>query len=124
MKKILAALVVTLALPAANCQAQCPGCGPCALTFGRSGTINYCWGIKICASLKANNGCGGCGSCGGCGGCNGPWYTYWPLEAHFQTPAPTGYPYWPSPMVSSLGQQGAGAYQQVGFQAPSYWYGH
>jgi hypothetical protein len=28
----------------------------------------------------------------------GPWYLYWPLEAHFVAPAPTGYPYWPSPM--------------------------
>lgn len=25
----------------------------------------------------------------------GPWYLYWPLEAHFVAPAPTGYPYWP-----------------------------
>jgi hypothetical protein len=25
----------------------------------------------------------------------GPWYLYWPLEAHFQTPAPPAYPYWP-----------------------------
>lgn len=31
----------------------------------------------------------------------GPWYLYWPLEAHFQQPAPYGnhYPYWPSPMT-------------------------
>jgi hypothetical protein len=28
----------------------------------------------------------------------GPWYLYWPLEAHFTAPAPTGYPYWPAPM--------------------------
>ena len=28
----------------------------------------------------------------------GPWYLYWPMEAHFQAPAPTGYPYWPAPM--------------------------
>jgi hypothetical protein len=26
----------------------------------------------------------------------GPWYLYWPLEAHFVAPAPTGYPYWPA----------------------------
>src|SRR5207249_2993032 len=28
----------------------------------------------------------------------GPWYLYWPLEAHFQYPAPYGaqYPYWPA----------------------------
>ncbi len=28
----------------------------------------------------------------------GPWYQYWPLEAHFQQVAPTGYPTWPQPM--------------------------
>jgi hypothetical protein len=29
----------------------------------------------------------------------GPWYLYWPMEAHFVAPAPTGYPYWPSAQV-------------------------
>jgi hypothetical protein len=38
---------------------------------------------------------GGCGP-GGCAQL-GPWYHYWPLDAHFITPAPTGYPYWPQP---------------------------
>jgi hypothetical protein len=28
----------------------------------------------------------------------GPWYLYWPMEAHFQQPAPTGFPFWPGPM--------------------------
>ncbi|HEY7153186.1 MAG TPA: hypothetical protein VH575_04420 [Gemmataceae bacterium] len=28
----------------------------------------------------------------------GPWYLYWPIEAHPVPPAPTGYPYWPNPM--------------------------
>jgi hypothetical protein len=28
----------------------------------------------------------------------GPWYLYWPLEAHFVAPAPTCYPYWRPPM--------------------------
>lgn len=27
----------------------------------------------------------------------GPWYLYWPLEAHFQTVAPTGYPGYTTP---------------------------
>lgn len=30
----------------------------------------------------------------------GPWYLYWPLEAHFVAPAPTGYPYWPPPQAA------------------------
>lgn len=79
----------------------------------------------------------------------GPWYSYWPLEAHFQTPAPTGYPYWPSPMDSSVIPQQPQAFnhapsgpalypppntraaappthQAVGYfqQVPSYWYGN
>jgi hypothetical protein len=37
------------------------------------------------------------GSRGPCCPQAGPWYLYWPLEAHFVAPAPTGYPYWPSP---------------------------
>jgi hypothetical protein len=33
-------------------------------------------------------------------GCQiGPWYSYWPLEAHFQTPALPCYPYWPLPQA-------------------------
>jgi hypothetical protein len=35
----------------------------------------------------------------GCSPQAGPWYLYWPLEAHFVAPAPTGYPYWPGPQV-------------------------
>jgi hypothetical protein len=45
-----------------------------------------------------------------CCGCNhntppqcGPWYLYWPLEAHFQTPAMPQYPYWPSPLGLAAG---------------------
>jgi hypothetical protein len=29
----------------------------------------------------------------------GPWYSYWPLEAHFQAPAMPCYPYWPAPQA-------------------------
>ncbi|HEY7427809.1 MAG TPA: hypothetical protein VH682_26495 [Gemmataceae bacterium] len=29
----------------------------------------------------------------------GPWYLYWPMEAHPVAPAPTGYPYWPGSQV-------------------------
>jgi hypothetical protein len=43
----------------------------------------------------------------------GPWYTYWPQEAHFQLPAPIGgqYPNWPSPWPP-------GASQPEAFAAP------
>jgi len=82
-----------------------------------------------------------------------PWYTYFPYDAYFQTPAPTGYqfPNWPGPQTSSaafnhhFGAPPAfggpapafgGPYaapsptppanvRPVGYsyQAPSYWYG-
>ena len=42
----------------------------------------------------------------------GPWYLYWPMEAHFQTPASPYYPYWPAPM--GLPNQVAGG-QQGGY---------
>jgi hypothetical protein len=32
-------------------------------------------------------------------GCRGPWYLYWPLEAHFITPANPHFPFWPSPQT-------------------------
>ena len=37
----------------------------------------------------------------------GPWYLYYPLEAEFKTPAPVGYPYWPSPMTLPVHSAGA-----------------
>jgi hypothetical protein len=76
----------------------------------------------------------------------GPWYQYWPYEAHFINPAPTGYPYWPSPQVLPGAVQAAPfsggtvapaptpvpqpapvkplSFQPVGYtsEAPSYWY--
>ena len=51
----------------------------------------------------------------------GPWYLYWPLEAHFQTPAPTGYPYWPSPMgLPPTGVPGPGNFQPAAYQPSGY----
>ena len=132
MKKILAALIVSVALPAATCQAH-DNC----LSFGTSGTISYGFRIKICGCFHWNPcGCsapsccgGGYGSGAGFGGA--PWYSYWPLEAHFQVPAPTGYPFWPSPMSPMMNGPAAygytpGAIQQTGYSgpAPSYWYGN
>jgi hypothetical protein len=33
-------------------------------------------------------------------GCQlGPWYSYWPMEAHYQTPALPSYPFWPAPQA-------------------------
>ena len=47
----------------------------------------------------------------------GPWYLYWPMEAHFQTPASPQYPYWPAPMglpQQQLGGQAMGGYAPYG----------
>ena len=137
MKKILAALIVTVAFPAAACHANDHG-----LSFGTSGTICYGFRINISGHLRWNP-CGSCApSCYGNGAGFGaaPWYSYWPVEAHFQVPAPTGYPYWPSPMGTAAGAQQFPAYgfgpsqapatpgvhQQIGYYgpAPSYWYGN
>lgn len=48
-----------------------------------------------------------------------PWYNYWPYEAHFQTPAPTGYPWWPAPQTPSPGfMPSAPAYAPAAPAAP------
>jgi hypothetical protein len=113
-----------------------------------------CFSTTICCSpVHVDAKLNGCLRVSGCPGAQaGPWYLYWPLEAHFGPPAPTGYPYWPSPMTlpaqaAQYGHPAAPAYptaapaypvaapapaapvQQTGFQpvgyyqqAPSYWY--
>lgn len=70
----------------------------------------------------------------------GPWYQYWPLEAHFQTPALPHYPSWPSRQslpggaAAFFGTQQhphggpahfhASGVQQTSYQrAPGYWHG-
>jgi hypothetical protein len=68
----------------------------------------------------------------GPGAC-GPWYLYWPLEAHFVAPALPSYPYWPSPQGLPPGQSfggpaaGPANFHQSGVQpagySPGYWYG-
>src|SRR5262245_34166400 len=36
----------------------------------------------------------------------GPWYNYWPLEAHFQVPAMPEYPYFSAPQTLPIGPPG------------------
>src|SRR5262245_44509712 len=59
---------------------------------------NACYGpVKVDAGFKLwfKVNCGNQGPLGYLA----PWYTYFPYEAHFQTPAPTGlYPHWPAPV--------------------------
>jgi hypothetical protein len=81
MKKLLLAgmlLLPCLAFPAplhawSCCPSGCP------------------WKFEIGGYVRVNRGCA-CAQAG-------PWYLYWPLEAHFNLPAPTGYPFWPNPMA-------------------------
>ncbi len=82
MKKLFIAAVLVLPLTAMPARAD----GWC-LPFRGNASINFQWNIS-----------GGAGA-----GSHyyqlGPWYHYWPLEAHFVTPATTGYPYWPPPQA-------------------------
>jgi hypothetical protein len=99
----------------------------------------------ICWRTWCGHDCCGAASAGGRAGPGsgpvtaGPWYTYYPYTGNSLTPAPTGYPYWPSPQTSGPMFGGnyqappqnpgfslypAGPVQPCGYyQAPSYWYG-
>jgi hypothetical protein len=48
------------------------------------------------------------GACGPGAAQAGPWYLYWPLEAHFQAPAPAGAHYFPGMMTLPPHFAGAG----------------
>jgi hypothetical protein len=124
MKKLaLAALFGLIVMAVSNTKASawggCPGgCNGSQCPGGF--TFNFC-------GFSVNVGCRGAGyvGCDGCCfGCPtlGPWYLYWPYEAHFNAPAPVpgggGYPYWPTAQTADFGGGNPGSY------APSYWYGH
>ncbi len=109
----LSALVLLTAPAAAN--------GPLGFTVGGSAQLSF-----YIAPYGGGGGGGGMMPAQA-----GPWYLYWPMEAHFNAPAPTGYPYWPSGMTlpdggttTSLGAFPSFA-QSGGFtpQAPYYWGG-
>jgi hypothetical protein len=122
MRKYILAAVLALPLTAlGQQQAWAGGGGDCCTPLYRVGISiglvfrGWCGCDYSCCKQKV--GCGHCGSGGGGGGggcCTfpggAPWYGYWPYPAHFQTPAPTGYPYWPAPMTYS----GYGAAPTVG----------
>lgn len=75
----------------------------------------------------ANNGAVSAGQppCGPTGGPQhgqpgvlGPWYLYYPYEAHFITPAHPQFPYWPSPQTLHRGQTDV---VPPVYAIPSYW---
>lgn len=146
MKKLALAamLAVTPLLFAQKANAWGGGCGDgCSGGFTLGGSISVngfckCWHGGGCGNqfgpMCGGGGCGGAygGGYGGSGGL-APWYSYYPYDAYFQTPAPTGYPYWPAPMTpypaaGVTADTGSypygGTYMPVAAQVPSYWYGH
>jgi hypothetical protein len=123
MRKFILATLAALPLALAT--------APLAEARGfRCYNIPFCF-PRLCPSDGGAGGGGGGHGCCGSGGIQlAPWYLYWPMEAHFQVAAPTGYPYWPAAMTppSTWGytpQPPAHGYQPVGYGgAPSYWYNH
>ncbi len=114
MKKLLFAAL--LALPLFAVSARADGCGcwfPTRVEAGANFYLRF-YGPNDGAAAQL-----------------GPWYLYYPLEAEFKTPAPVGYPYWPSPMTLPVHSAGAPApanFQPASFQpsaygapTPSYW---
>jgi hypothetical protein len=109
MKKCLWAGLLGLAFFVVPHRAHADGCGGCCGPWQINTGINFCFRVSPAGPAAQA----------------GPWYLYWPLEAHFGPPAPTGYPYWPASMT--LPTQGQPApISQTGYYspAPSYWYSH
>ncbi|HVS36554.1 MAG TPA: hypothetical protein VMS17_13400 [Gemmataceae bacterium] len=128
MRKIVFAALLALPVFAVSSRAQCCGSGGFGGTFGLG--INWCYSLHAGCGGGCPSGC--CPGGGGGVGQYGPWYLYWPMEAHFQTPAPTGYPYWPAPLTlppsAAYGAPAPGNFQPAPLQPagygappPSYW---
>jgi hypothetical protein len=126
MNKLFAAAFVALPLLALPAQAETWTCGPFSVDAG----FNYHLNV-ICNGHQV----GGSSSCPSCAD-YGPWYLYWPYEAHLQTQAPMPFPYWPSAQTApsapirpeKASASAKSAYQTVGYYyyprtTPNYWYG-
>jgi hypothetical protein len=114
MKKLFFAAL--LALPVFAVSARADGCG-CGCWFPSRVDARFDFHFKVAGPGDYSV------------GQLGPWYLYWPMEAHFQAPAPTGYPYWPAPMglppqtAAAYGAPAAGNFQPAAYSGatPSYW---
>jgi hypothetical protein len=114
MKRLLCLAVLGLALCAAPVKAN--GFGPGWFTGGIN--VNGQWGPG--APPCPSNGYGyGYGSPAPAPVTLGPWYNYWPLEAHFQVPAHPQYPYWPAPQTLPNGAPAAGS-TPAGWNVPTH----
>jgi hypothetical protein len=127
MKKLLMTCCLALPLMVLPTKAWAGSCsiGPWSVDAGISYHLNImCNGQKL-----------GCSHCPDCSTA-GPWYLYWPYEAHFQAQAPMPFPYWPSaqpapsaPIRAVTTSAGVNpSYQTVAYYyyprtTPNYWYG-
>ena len=101
MKRLIVAAVLALGLAAGSVSANGWGPGSASASVG----VNAQWG----------QGGGG----GQAPGVLGPWYLYWPFEAHFATPAHPQFPYWPSAQTLPGGQPAV--VQPSPASYPAYW---
>jgi hypothetical protein len=131
MKKIFCAALLGLAFLAQPARAGI-GCGSGGCSFGLPGFCVPSTKIhfSFCNPCCPSPGCG-CGYGGGWGGAYGygPWYLYWPLEAHFQAPAVPSFPYWPAPMTLpsaayNYPMAAPQSFSGPGFQSVSYYSGY
>jgi len=84
MRKLLWAALVALPFLLIPARAHAWGCDGCGGSCGP-------WTVNLGFTFGITNGCGGNGGLAQAG----PWFSYWPYEAYFQTPAPyPSYPYW------------------------------
>ena len=79
--RILPAALPLLCLPSLGYAWGCGGCGSgCGQPVTCTGSFS--WNFNL--------------SCHKCSCLAGPWYSYWPYDSYFTTPAPVNnYPYWP-----------------------------
>jgi hypothetical protein len=94
MKRLLGLAVLAMALSAVRAQAEGPSVG--------LGIYGWCGKSKMVP-----------GVCG-------PWYNYWPLEAHFQVPAHPQYPFWGTQTLPNGAPVAAPAYTYCPNKYPCY----
>jgi hypothetical protein len=96
MKRMLCLALVATALSAARARAEGPGVGLGLFGWWGNGGQKFVPGVV------------------------GPWYNYWPLEAHFQVPAHPQYPFWYNQTLPNGAPVAAPAYSYCPQKCPGY----